>query len=383
MRTWVLATIISATVGAVHLSHAAGLDGLALDTWTEINYQTEQPPDVDCQGQFSRQGWNKLVYDPDGHRVLFYDRWVDKKHGGVTIYGNCLFALDPQANRLTPLKIDNWTKSEPPQGGYRTLALPENEAEPTPCPRHVYRAFEYVPELKAVFICNGANQTALNSQGELLGHDLCDGAWRLDLATNRWTRIESDQAPPNLLDDSMAYAPETRSLIYAGNGRQIWILDLDRGRWRKAKQSPEQRAAYGQTVVHDPARQRMLIVGGGSLDAWQKGPAPEFRELCAFDPRTETIEPLAPCPTALYAAHLAYDRRRDLFFTVAVFDKHEQPSGMYCYDPRQDAWSEIQSANPIPPHGNWFGWMQLCYDSDHDCLIGKVNDQFFAFRSSR
>jgi hypothetical protein len=39
---------------------------------------------------------------------------------------------------------------EPKGGRYRTLALLENEKEPTPCPRHVYHAFEYAPDLKAV-----------------------------------------------------------------------------------------------------------------------------------------------------------------------------------------------------------------------------------------
>ena len=69
---------------------------------------------------------------------------------------------------MTPLKVDNWTKSDTPQGGYRTLALPENDSEPTPAPRHVYHAFEYVPELKAVFICNGANQTVIDKAGKRL-----------------------------------------------------------------------------------------------------------------------------------------------------------------------------------------------------------------------
>jgi hypothetical protein len=53
---------------------------------------------------------------------------------------------------------------------------------------------------------------------------------------------------------------------------------------------------------------------------------------------------------------------------------------MFAYDPQKDSWQEIKPANPIPPHNNWFGWMQLCYDRQHDCLIGKVNDRFYAFR---
>jgi hypothetical protein len=205
-------------------------------------------------------------------------------------------------------------------------------------------------------------------------------AWRLDLKTNRWKKLAAPGCPPNRLDDSMAYCPDTHSLLYAGFDRQLWIFDLVKERWRKAKNSPPRRPAFGQSVVYDPSKKRMLIAGGGRLDAWQKGKALEFRELYAFDPKAETLRKLAPCPTALYASHLAYDSKRKVFVTVAVFDKREQPSGMFCYDPKKDIWSKIEPKNAIPPHKSWFGWMQLCYDPHHDCLIGKVRDRFFAFR---
>jgi hypothetical protein len=312
--------------------------------------------------------------------VLFYDRWIDKKHGGYTIYGNCLFALDPAKATLTPIKIDNWSKKDTKEGGYRTFALPENDREPTPCPRHVYHAFEYVGPLKAVFLCNGANQTALRKDGTLVGHDLCDGAWRFDLQTHKWRSIKAANAPPNVLDDAMAYCPDIHALVYTGQNRQLWIFDLAREKWRKAKQSPPKRPASGQTIYYDPSHKRMLLFGGGLLDGWKKGRAETFRELYAFDPRKETVQKLAPGPTAFYEAHLAYDRKNKAFVTLAVFDKKEQPSGMFVYDPHKNSWHVIKPRNPIPPHNNWFGWMQLCYDAHHDCLIGKVNEKFYAFR---
>jgi hypothetical protein len=368
-------------LGTVSLCRGADLAQLPSNTWVELKYTTEQPADPMEKGRFAAQGWNKIVYDADGKRVLLYDRWIDKKHGGYTIYGNCLFAFDPAAARLTPLKIDNWTKFDTKTGGYRTRALPENDNEPTPCPRHVYHAFEYVPELMSLFICNGANQTALRKDGTLVGHDLCDGAWRLDLTTKKWTQFDSATGrPPNVLDDAMAYCPDIKSLVYAGSGRQLWILDPATGKWRKAKHSPPRRSASGQTLSYDPTHQRMLIVGGGPLDGWQKGKALEFRELYAFDPRTETVARLADCPTAFYATHLAYDSKRRLFVAIADFNKHEQPSGMFCYDPNRDAWYEIHPKNPIPPHDSWFGWMKLCYDSHDDCFIGLIREKFHAFR---
>jgi hypothetical protein len=367
-------------LGTASAGHAADLDNLPANTWVEIKYTTQQPADPASKGQYASAGWNKIVYDTDAKRVLFYDRWAGKKQGGYTIYGNCLFAFDPAAGKLIPVRIDNWTKVDTKDGGYRTRALPENDGEPTPCPRHVYHAFALVPELKAVFVCNGANQTALNKDGKLVGHDLCADTWRLDLRANRWAPVRSDQSPPNMLDDAMTYCPDTNALIYAGHNRQIWILDLAKGQWRKAKSSPPARAAFGQTVFYDPTKKRILILGGGPLDGWTKGRAREFRELYAFDPKEESVEKLAEAPTAFYEAHLAYDSKRELFVAATAFDKGQQPSGVWCYDPKKDAWQEIRSANPLPSFRYWFAWIQLCYDPDHDCLIGKVRERFYAFR---
>jgi hypothetical protein len=365
----------------VSAGRAADLANLPPNTWVEIKYTTVQPQGADEKGQFARQGWNKIVYDPDGKRVLFYDRWIDKKHGGWTIYGNCLFALDPATGKLTPVKIDNWTKTEPKGGGYRTPALPENDGEPTPAPRHVYHAFEYVPELKTVFLCNGANQSIVDKDGKLVGHDLCDGAWRLDLQSNRWTQLRLPGCPPNMLDDAMAYCPDTKSLIYAGCNRQVWVLDLDKNAWRKAKQSPPARAAAGQTIFYDPTQRRMLIAGGGMLEGSNnEAKKPGFRELYGFDPKAEEVRKLADCPVPLYEGHLAFDAKNGLFITATAFAKGSQPSGMFAYDPKKDTWQEIKPANAIPRTTSWFGWLQLCYDSHHDCLIAKVDEKFYAFR---
>jgi len=61
---------------------AADLKNLPANTFVEIKTSTDQPDDPAEKGHFARQGWNKIVYDPDGKRVLLYDRWIDKKHGG-------------------------------------------------------------------------------------------------------------------------------------------------------------------------------------------------------------------------------------------------------------------------------------------------------------
>ena len=112
----------------------------------------------------------------------------------------------------------------------------------------------------------------------------------------------------------------------------------------------------------------------------KKAEAPEFREMYAFDPRPQPVTRRADAPTALYESQLAFDSRRKVFVTVAVFNKNEHPSGMFAYDPARDRWEEMQSANAIPPHRGWHGWMKLCYASDFDCFIGTIGDRFFAYR---
>lgn len=349
------------------------------NTWVEIKYTTVQPADPAEKGNWVSAGWNKIVYEPDGKRVLFYDRWYDKKHGGTTIYGNCLFAFDPASAKLTPLKIDNWKKIDTKTGGYRTVPLDENDKEPTPASRHVYHAFEYVPDLKSAFICNGANQGVMKGD-KYVGHDECDGVWRFDLKASKWTQIKAAGYPRNRLDEAMAYCPDIKSMVYSGGDGQMWILDLDKSEWRKTKNSPPLRTTFGRTICYDPANKRMLLIGGGRLDAWQKGEAMEFRELYGFDPKAETIERLADGPTAFYESQLAYDSKREVFVTVATFNKKEQPSGMWSYDPKKNAWAEIKPANAIPPHNGWHGWMKLCYASEHDCFIGMIRDKIYAFR---
>jgi hypothetical protein len=372
MRTF--AALVAFTLAPAVCS-GTDLASIPASTWVPLQPKLVQPGAADEQGRWVNAGWTKLVYDPAGKRVLFYDRWVDKKHGGTTIYGNCLFSFEPAGAKLEPLKIDNWLKREVPKGGYRTVPLPENEKEPTPCSRHVYHGFDYVPELKSVFICNGANQSAM-LRDEVLGHRLSTDTWRFDLEKKTWTRIDSKEHPPNRLEDGMAYCPDTKSIVYAGHGK-IWVLDLGTGQWRKVKNDLP-RYHMGMTVFHDPPRKRMLLAGGGNYGKWQTK-AGGFNTLYAFDPVTEKVTRLADCPTALCRGALAYDSRRDLFF-VAVSLKGkdvEQPSGIFAYAPRGDAWREIKSANPVPLSQ---GWMPLCYDADNDCLVGMAGTTFYAFR---
>ena len=359
------------------------------NTWVPLRYTTEQlagsaGQDPEQKGSWGTAGWNKLVYDPDGRRVLFYDRWLDKRHGGGTIYGNCLFAFDPARGVVTPLKVDNWTVQRNPSS-YWTIALAENASVPTPCPRHVYNAFDYVSAEKALYIANGANGTAA-VDGKLVWEKECENTWRLDLTTLTWSQLPTESFPRNDLEAAMAYCPDIRSLVYTGKGK-LWLFDLEKRNWRKAKSDVPTHGG-GQTIFYDPPRKRMLIAGGVTTDPSVAVPHRKQRDkscdkLYALDPVSETITPLADCPTALNAAGLAYDSRHDVFVTAVTirFPEDGLPSGTFVYEPKQDRWLSIAAATPAPDPKYWAGWMRMCYDEANDCFVGLlIYDRWYALR---
>jgi hypothetical protein len=343
------------------------------NAWVEVKPRIAQPAAADEKGRWNNAGWNKLVYDAGGRRILFYDRWYDEKHGGYTIYGNSLLSFDPATAALAPLKIAHWQRVRDQH--YRTVPLPENAKEPTPCDRHVYHAFELAPDLRAVFIANGANQAAVN--GDVKGHDNCADTWRFDLESGKWTRLASKEHPRNDLEDGMAYSPETKSIVYAGHGK-LWILDVASGQWRRAK-SQLPRSHMGMTVFHDPPRKSMLLVGGGSYDKWQTK-AGGFNKVYAFDPVTEALSELSESPTAWCRGALAYDSKRDLFFGVNHFKGEgvEQPGGMFAYDPKKDAWRAVKQEKEIAFQRTT--WLPICYDAANDRLWAIHGESFWTFR---
>ena len=57
---------------------AEDLATIPANTWVAIKPEIVQPDNAEERGQWINAGWNKLVYDPDGKPVRFYDRWYDK-----------------------------------------------------------------------------------------------------------------------------------------------------------------------------------------------------------------------------------------------------------------------------------------------------------------
>ncbi len=370
--------LVAITSAALAAGRRPDVKNLPANTWVAIQHTTSQPAGgrEDEKGEWSPAGWNCLEYDLVGKRVLFNDRWVDKRHGGYTIYGNCVFSFEPAKAVLTPLKLDSWKRIDAPNG-YRTVAMPENAKEPTPVSRHVYNDFALAPELNALFICHGANGSfQKNEYG-----DWQNVTWRLDLKDMKWSVVPSKEHPPFRYESSLRYCPDIKSLVMSSWG-DIWILDLTTNQWRRAKHSaPFVGFGGGQTVTYDPVRRRMLLAGGGPPDG--KYTQASWRKLYAFDPKEETVTELAECPMPLYDSRPSYDSRHDVFLVAGLMEDKALRSGTFVYDPKKNLWSEVKTKNsvPKPAAATWNGWPRMCYDPDNDCFVALVTyNQWYLFR---
>ncbi len=348
----------------------AGAIVLAANTWVELPSTYVLPPSA---GYHSPMGWNTLLYDCLGRRMLVWDRWYDSVRLG-SIYANAVLAYDPVARSASVLKLSNWTVGT---GG--TLELPANATDPTPVDRHPYRGVAFVPHQNAIYLTNGANSSAPRM------HDSAEDTWRFDLTSGAWTRVASTRHPPNVLDDCMAYDASVNKIIYVAHdsatATYLWTMDPDAGQWNLVPVSgPAPARQGGCTLTYDPVRRRTVMYGGyynygvPVSNAW------------AFDARTNTWTQLTSAPVPAYTPGLAYNSRHDVFL-VNVAEMSEGswpavPSRMFVYDPVENAWTEIAA-----PAGT--RWPQIrnatvAYDPLNDVLIalaGSSGDpKWYAFR---
>jgi len=85
MRAFLVFSLIGL---APRLCAGADLAAIPPNTWVPIQPTIVQPAAAGEQGQWINAGWNKLVYDADGKRVLFYDRWYEIKPANPVPYEN-------------------------------------------------------------------------------------------------------------------------------------------------------------------------------------------------------------------------------------------------------------------------------------------------------
>mgnify|MGYP000867942578 CR=1 FL=1 len=352
---------------------AAFRDDMPPNVWVRVKPRYEPPPDG---GKHLPEGWNKLVYDPVGRRVVYMDRWKDEKRS-KSIYANAVMAFDVGANVVTCVKLTNWKRQDVKGGGYRTVALPENEADPTPCDRHPYGNLTLVPDQNSVYLGAGANRTAID--GERKSHAVCGDTWRLDLAAGKWLRIDEAAAkPPGGLEDAMEYDRAAKVIVRICRGSATWLLDVEKGRWRDAGAKDNPGSGMGAAMCYDSKRGRVMVFGGAGKGgkAWNE-PHPE---CYAYSVKDNAWTRLADAPVPVRAMGAAYDSKRDA--VMIHVNRKDRPAFFGFYLPEKDEWVRLDLPEGLPaPVPNWH---TLAYDEAHDVFVraaGPWEDpQWWLFR---
>src|SRR5258705_2499789 len=133
-RSWLLGIALSLASGP-----ASAAISIPSNQWVK-----QAPPSVaklaGFAGSFQARGWNHMLYDPVGRRMVLYDGYLDASRP-YSIYANAIWTYDPVGNRLSLQKVSNWARISG-----KTVALSANSTDPTPFDRHSYSCIALVPE---------------------------------------------------------------------------------------------------------------------------------------------------------------------------------------------------------------------------------------------
>jgi hypothetical protein len=331
---------------------------MPLNTWVRVKPKYVGPPEG---GRHRPAGWNKLVYDPVGKRMLYMDRWSTGTRGH-SIYANAVMAFDVVANTVTCLKLTNWKRQSRAGGGYRTVPLAANKEEPTPCDRHPYGNLAFVADRNSLYLSTGANRSAL--RGSLRGQSVTRDTWRYDCGEAEWVQVdESKTKPPGGLEDAMAYDAAHKVIVRICRGRATWLLDVQTDRWRDAKAKNNPGSGMGAAMCYDSKRERVMVFGGGGKHgaAWN-APHPE---CYAYSVEDNAWTLLADAPVPVRAMGAAYDPKRDVVLIHAGRKRNPYFSGIY--DPAKNEWRRLNlpddAKRPVPR------WHTLAYDVVHDVYV--------------
>lgn len=336
---------------------------LPLNTWVRVDPNPKFIPLSEGQA-FRPQSWNKLVYDSIGKRAITMDRVSDKIHDH-SIYANAILVYDPTENEIKCLKVNNWKRENKSGGGYNTIAMPDNETDPTPCDRHPYGNFTFVPDQNSAYLSAGANAGALS--GDKKSHAVTADTWRFDIEKKTWQKIESELKPPASLEAVMCYDPTNKVIVQVTrNGQETWLLDVETGQWRNPDIKNSPRCGMAASMCFDSKRGRVLLFGGRGRqnpdNAWNARGV-EFWELYVREGEWKQL-PSSPIPGR--SAGMDYDPQRDLVMVhFSIVKGKSARSVFYLCD--KNEWrvldEEVDEAGPVST------WEGLAYDVSRDVFI--------------
>jgi galactose oxidase-like protein len=319
-------------------------------------------------GTFEARGWNHMLYDPVGRRMVLYDGYLDASRP-TSIYANAIWTYDPVANRLSLEKVSNWARL-----GGATIPLPLNTTDPTPFDRHSYSCIAVVPEKNRVYLWGGANSSITDGY--------IGDTWSYDLGTRTWRKIDLPTHPFNVFEQTMTYDPGTHRLVLFGgasrsygDGDQAWLFDVESEAWEpvSAAGGPTQRMSH--SMVYDSARRVSWLFGGG---AYPK-PGNELWSFSASARSWQRIVPPGPVPSPRRFAAMAYDSRHDVVLLWGgVQDDRTGYNDTWLFDPSVRQWRQLLP--PTPPPAPTMRGEDLAYDAENDVFVLHQGGTFWLFR---
>jgi hypothetical protein len=214
-------------------------------------------------------------------------------------------------------------------------------------------------------------------------YEYLNDVWQLSLdGAPQWTEITpSGQAPSGRLAGAAVFDPMRQRFVGFGGTVGVptdtWVLNLqgiDQANWENLPTlgvSPS--ARYGPTSVYDAKRDRMIIFGGSTSDAYY-GALNDVWELdLREDPTWREIETAGTPPVARRSGTAIYDPLRDRMIiyggaTATPPDTDAFLSDAWALDFSVDppTWSQLSPGGATPIHRDC---MAATYDPIHDRMI--------------
>jgi hypothetical protein len=319
-------------------------------------------------GTFQARGWNHMLYDPVGRRMVLYDGYLDGARP-YSIYANAIWTYEPVGNRLSLQKVSNWARLNG-----RTAALAANATDPTPFDRHSYSCVAVVPEKNRLYMWGGANSS--------VGNDYVGDTWTFDFVTRKWRQIPTPTHPFNIFEQTMTYDPTTNRLVLFGgasraygNGDAAWLFNLDTETWEAMPTTGAATQRMSQSMVYDPIRRVSWVFGGGAY------PNPG-NELWSFNASTRAwrrVTPSGTVPAPRRFGAVAYDSRHDVVMLWGgIYDDNSRYNDTWIFRPTTQQWVQLSPATSPP--SPILNAEDLAYDPENDVFVLHQDGDFWLFR---
>jgi hypothetical protein len=365
LRSAALALVVSACFTVAPRAHAA-ID-IPANTWVKRPVPTKVGL-TGFSGSFQARGWNHMLYDAVGKRMVLYDGYLDASRP-YSIYANALWTYDPAANRLALENVSNWVRS-----GGTTVPLPLNTTEPTPYDRHSYACIVMVPDKNRLYMWSGANNS--------ISTNYIGDTWTYDFGTKKWREIVTATHPFTSFEQTMTYDPNTRRLVlFAGapaaydDGNAAWLFNVDTETWELATTPTTPSARMSQTMVYDPVRRVSWMFGGGPY------PNPGS-ELWTFDASSriwQRITPINAGPAPRRFTSMAYDSRHDVILLWGGIGSGTTVyADTWVFQPGTRTWTQLTPPSSPPPVS--LNAEDLAYDAENDAFVLHLNGEFWLYR---